>query len=231
MPGRKFTLVAVLFTLAWAVPVLAQDASSSGQTGAQQYIVVGIDLFQRAQQEVDAGDYQTAVQDYTLFILLNPTFGQGYFFRGQAYAQLNDMDNALTDFNQALAYPSPDDQQTGQMYTFRALVYLQQGNTEAALADLNTAIEAAPDLAEPYYQRGRLYLADNQWEAALADYNKLAELAPDFAGTYAGRALANAQLGNTQAALSDYDKFIELQPDNALAYYQRSLVKAELVGL
>jgi tetratricopeptide (TPR) repeat protein len=228
MPNRKSLVLVFVLILTLAVPVLAQDEQpSDAEEGGSTFIVVGIDIFQRASEELDNGDYELAVQDFTLFILLNPTWGQGYYWRGRAYLGLEDYDSALTDFNQALALPSASPDATGQILNDRALVYIQQENYDAALIDLNAAIEAAPELPEPYYYRAGLHMENEAYEAAAADYDKVIELVPQFAGGYAGRGVANTQLGNSDQALADFDQAIELDSSNPVTYYQRSLLKAE----
>jgi tetratricopeptide (TPR) repeat protein len=214
-----------------ASPILAQDVQPTEQPNTDQSqgqmvsIVVGGDLLMRGQQSFDAGDYQKAVQDYSLFILLNPTFGEAYHLRGLAYAGLNDLDLALADLNEALDFPQSSDQLTGQIYSDRALIYLQQNDAESALKDLEASITAAPDLPNAYSQRARLYLLTGQYQDAVKDYDKLIELAPDYSPGYAGRALANTRLGNADEAVSDYDHFIELEPNNAGAYSERAILK------
>jgi tetratricopeptide (TPR) repeat protein len=237
MSKRKIAIAVFVFGLAvTASPILAQDQSaqpteqpSTNQSqGAMISIVVGGDLLTRAGQSYDASNYQKAVQDYSLFILLNPTFSEAYHLRGLAYAQLNDLDRAMADMNQSLEYPQASEQSTGTIYSDRALLFLQENDAESALKDFDASITAAPDLPDTYSRRARLYLLGGQYQDALKDYDKLIELAPDYSAGYAGRAFANTRLGNADEALSDYDHLIELEPDNAGAYAERAIVKVGL---
>jgi len=232
MLNRKFVMAGIILGLAagmWSVSAqegAQPEATPSAEEGDFVPIVVGLDLLERAGAAYDSGDYEKAVQDYSLFILLNPTFSQAYHLRGLAYSRLEQLDAALADLNQALVYPQSSEQVKGLIYNDRALIYMMQEDVDAALQDLDAAITAAPDLPDPYLRRAQLYLFQEDYEDALNDYNKLIELAPDFSQGYAGRAVANASLGNTEAALADYDRLIELEPENAGAYAARSILNA-----
>lgn len=218
-------LLVALFVVALPViPALAQDAAATpaAATGPTIPVVVGGDVFDRAGVFFNAGEYEQAIIDYSLFILLNPTFSQGYFQRGLSYARIDDLDHALDDLTRALDYPSPSPEFTGAIYSERALVYALQDNIDLAYADLDDAIAAAPDFPDSYYRRGQLYLFEQKFDEALADYNTLLELQPNFTPGYADRAFINVQVGDFGAALADYDHFIELEPENDGAYAARA---------
>jgi tetratricopeptide (TPR) repeat protein len=209
--------------------IMAQDVPATpAPQGQSLTIVVSLDLFERGAQKTDAGDYEGAIQDYSLFILMNPTWSVGYYQRGQTYAALGEFEAALSDYTQALNLPSPSPDLTGEMYTARALIYMQQNDTENALDDLNNALVAFPDYADAYLRRGQIHLFNEDWEDALSDYDKLIELAPNFVGGYAGRAVIHTQLGDAEAALADYDQLLELEPEDALSYYRRGSLRHDL---
>ncbi|MBZ0290675.1 MAG: tetratricopeptide repeat protein [Anaerolineae bacterium] len=232
MSNRKIAIAGWLVGLAVVVsPAFAQDQTGQqpdqpdATQGEMVSIVVGADLLTRAQASYNTGSYEKAIQDYSLFILLNPTFGEAYHLRGLAYAQLDDLDHALADMNESLDYPQASEQATGTIYSDRALIYLQQNNAEAALQDLNASIAAAPELPDAYFRRAQLYMFNEQYADALKDYDRLIELAPDFSMAHAGRAFANTRLGNADDAVADYDHLIELEPNNAGAYVERAILK------
>jgi tetratricopeptide (TPR) repeat protein len=231
MLSRKIVVCGVLIVLAIGVlPAFAQEQTPApGDQQAQGdmiSIVIGYDVLQRAGDEYNGQQYEKAIQDYSLFILLNPTFSQAYHFRGMAYLRLNDLDHALADLNQALAYPQASEQETGLIYVDRARIYVLQDDLESAKKDLDASIAAAPDLPDAYSRRAQFYLFSQDYENALKDFDKLIELAPDFSPGYAGRAFVHANLGNTEEALADYDHVIELEPNNAAAYASRGALNS-----
>ncbi len=202
---------------------LAQDQQPAGSQGGTVSIVVGVDIFERAGQAFDAGDFEQAITDYSLFILLNPTFSQAYFQRGVSYTQLNDYEKALADLTSSLALPQPSPDFTVRAYSVRAFIYQELANLDAALKDLNAAVAASPQQADGYYWRGQFYLEQNQIDAALADFSKVIEYAPDTANAYAYRGAIYLQKKEYASAATDYSRLIELTPDDARAYFQRAL--------
>lgn len=202
---------------------LAQDQQPASGQGGGVSIVVGLDIFERAGQAFDAGDFEQAITDYSLFILLNPTFSQAYFQRGVSYTQLNDYDKALADLTSSLALPQPSPDFTVRAYSVRAFIYQELADLDAALKDLNAAVRASPEQADGYYWRGQFYLDQNQTDQALADFSKVIEYAPDTADAYAFRGAIYLQREDYAAAVTDYTRLIELTPNDARVYFQRAL--------
>lgn len=66
------------------VPLYAQD--SGGGQGTTKFL--GVDVYQRAAQELQNQQYAQAVSDFSLVILLNPTFADPYLQRAISYIQL-----------------------------------------------------------------------------------------------------------------------------------------------
>src|SRR5688572_22162956 len=100
MSSRKFAIAIMVIGLSVGIlPAFAQGqvqpTPPAQPQGDMVSIVIGGDLLERAGTAFDGGDFEKAVQDYSLFILLNPSFGQGYYLRGLAYSRLNDLDHAL----------------------------------------------------------------------------------------------------------------------------------------
>ena len=223
---RKFiTVLMVGVLLAVVFPALAQDSGTQTQTGQQGQgipIVTGLDVYQRAGAAFDAKDYEKAITDYSLFILLNPTVGEGYFQRAQSYLQLNDLDAALVDLNHTLELPpaSPDAQ--AQAYMLRAAIFTDREEVDSAMADLNAALKSVPDSADALYRRARLYLSQQQFEPAVVDLNDVVRLAPDFPDAYYFRALANTALEAYDAAIEDYGHLIDVTPDDPTSFAGRA---------
>jgi tetratricopeptide (TPR) repeat protein len=227
---RKIASLMTLLLLAGTLRVFAQDATPtpvpSTQSSQQQQVpgFIGLDIFNRAGQALQAQKYQQALADYSLFILLNPTGSQAYYPRAVTYTQLDDLTSALADVNHALALPAPSPELTGRMYGLRALIYLNQDETDKALTDLNAGIEADPSLPSLYLQRGRIYANQNRLQDAVTDFGKVIELAPSVPDGYALRAAVNAQLQNYEAALTDYNQLIIMTPNDPTPYTARARV-------
>jgi tetratricopeptide (TPR) repeat protein len=86
----------------------------------------------------DKRDYQGAIRDYTRSIALRP-LGETYADRAQAYSDIKQYDNAISDLTEAIRLDSPDGDQRPYAYHYRGLSYRAIGNSDQARADLEKA--------------------------------------------------------------------------------------------
>lgn len=214
-------LIVIVMSLLVALPITAQEGGQQQPGGP---IVVFPELYNRAGDATRAGDYDKAIVDYTLFLLLNPTFSQGYFSRGLNYDLAGERNLAIQDLTRALDYTSPSPEYTASIYFNRANLYLNQNDFNAALADLNASVEAYPEGADSRLVRARLLSLQQRYDDALDDYDTLIELQPDSAINYVERGFIRAQLGEINAALDDYTHAIELNPQDPQFYVERAML-------
>lgn len=185
-------------------------------------LIVGVDVYQRASNAFDAQQYEQAVSDYSLVILLNPTFYEPFIRRAQSYIALEMYDLALVDLNHVLKLPGADDATRGQAYTARAEIYRDQENIDAALADFAAAIRATPDEPQAYYERGQIYVAQAEYDKALKDMNQVASIRPDFVPTHYFLGLINNEIAQYDEAIKHFDTYITTVTDDYLAYAGRA---------
>jgi tetratricopeptide (TPR) repeat protein len=204
------------------LPVTAQDAG--GLT--EDMLLVAPDLFSRAVTAYQSEDYEQAVLDSSLFILLNPTYYRAYFLRALSYLSLEQPDNALADLAVAIEH-APDEQFESALRLTRADIYVQEENWDSALEELASAIAVAPEAPDAYYMRAGVYELQERYDDALEDYDQAITLAPDFLDAYLGRARLNRELGNYEDALDDYTHLVENSSQNAPFYLERGAVYSE----
>ena len=190
----------------------------STQPKADDYLVLGIQKFEK-------GDYQGALADYNQAIQINPNYAMGYNFRALLKQQkLNDIQGALADYNQGIRLNSTFD----GAYNSRGLLKDEKLNDiQGALADYNQAIQINPNYARAYYNRGSLkYQKLNDIQGALADYNQAIRLDPNSVSAYYNRgSLKIEKLNDSQSALADYNRAIQFDPNFALAYATRGFMR------
>ncbi len=214
---RKLTILIVSLSIISAslYPLYAQD------TGVPLKIV-GADIYERAAQSFTDKKYEQAVSDFSLVILLNPTFFDPYLQRALSYIELKNFDAALVDLNIVIRLPRVDAPTQGQAYTARAKIYSSQNNSDAALADLAAAIRAIPDDPQAYYDRGQIYLAQAEYDKALKDMNLVASMAPNYPPTYYYLGVLNNQAKNYADAVKHFDTFIKAGTNDYVAYAGRA---------
>lgn len=203
--------------MATLVPMAAQDASGQGTTK-----ILGVDVYQRATQALQDGKYAQAVSDFSLVILLNPTFVDPYLQRAIAYIQLKNDDLALLDLNHLIKQPLIDSSIRGQAYTARAELSRDQNNIEAAIADFSAAINLMPDDATAYYERGVVYYLQAEYEKSFKDMTQVVSIRQDIPGSYYLLGVLNNQLKQYADAVKQFDTYIKVKPDDYLGYAGRA---------
>ncbi len=209
-----FSLGIMMATL---VPLYAQDTSGQGTTK-----ILGVDVYQRATQELQNQQFAQAVSDFSLVILLNPTFVDPYLQRAIGYIQLKNYDLALVDLNHLIKQPLIDRTIRGQAYTARAELSRDQNNIEAAIADFSAAINLMPDDATAYYERGVVYYIQAEYEKAFKDMTQVVSIRQDVPGAYYLLGVVNNQLKQYADAVKQFDTYIKAQPDDYLGYAGRA---------
>jgi tetratricopeptide (TPR) repeat protein len=197
-----------------ARPALAQDGAQMMETP----ITVSSGLFESAQQALNAGEFDRALLDVSLFVLLNPTYSQGYFLRGVIYAnraQDGDIVAALSSMEQALALAEGDNtapEYRAALYNTRASIHLVNEDNDSAFADYGLSLAEVPNI-DAYINRAVLYARQEDFENALADIDAAIVLAGDDAEQAANLFLLRASINNSRgeiaAAASSYFEYVQ----------------------
>ncbi len=64
-------------------------------TDAKTYYQQGNDYYEK-------GDYDKAIENYNMAILLNPVFSEAYFNRALSYYQLKNFDKSIADYTKSM---------------------------------------------------------------------------------------------------------------------------------
>jgi tetratricopeptide (TPR) repeat protein len=152
------------------------------------------------------GDYQQAIEQFTLAIELDPNLGLAYGNRGFTRVAVGDNAGAIEDFTRALEL-DPED---AIMFASRGITYAEMGDNETALVDLNRSIEINPDFAPTYYNRGLTRMALEDAQGALEDLTRAIDLDADFAAAYRTRGQLRSDLDDTEGAIEDLQTAAEL---------------------
>ncbi|NJL81800.1 MAG: tetratricopeptide repeat protein, partial [Chloroflexaceae bacterium] len=103
------------------------------------------------------GDYDRAIQNYDLALALAAIVpgdrqGEIYLDRGLSYLMQEEIEAAIADFTQAIAWQKNSD----RAYYNRACAYSRGGGLREAIADFTQALAINPNLSEAYASRGFL---------------------------------------------------------------------------
>ncbi|MBN1370441.1 MAG: tetratricopeptide repeat protein [Anaerolineaceae bacterium] len=169
----------------------------------------------------DQGNYEMAIDYFTIAIAKETDTGEAYNDRGLAYLAIGEIDKAIIDFDKAIELlPDP-----AAAYNNRGNAYFTKGNHEQAMVDLEKAIELSPNLAKAYYNRGLTYLDLGNYDLAIADFDKAIELSPET--TYYFSATAEAIKSTLEIPVSGdifgASLFGETETDLAAIYAVRAM--------
>ncbi|MDR2428784.1 MAG: tetratricopeptide repeat protein [Candidatus Margulisbacteria bacterium] len=201
-------LAALVIAAAVGVYLLFFTASGAPLT-AEKYNVSGL-------RKYEAGNYNSAIKEYTKAIQTNPQDKVSYFGRANAYIQIYLYQKALLDYNKAIKL----DPANPAYYINRANAYYGLENYKATLADYDHAIKINPRDGKLYQRRALLKEKNfkaSQKELA-ADWKKAIDLGVEDEHIFISYgSYLNNDRQNYEAARTCFQKALKVNPQNSLA--------------
>jgi tetratricopeptide (TPR) repeat protein len=141
------------------------------------------------------------------------TEAQTYNLRGQALARSGKNEEALAEFDHAIAL---DPHNADALYN-RGLLHQGEKRHELAIDDFTAANGLTPQRAEPLLGRAISYLAVDKVREAAADLDEAAQADPQNAQVWTTRGVAYERLGEKTKAAGSYGRAINLHPRDEVA--------------
>lgn len=126
------------------------------------------------------GDYQGAIEDYTQALMLDPELAIALNNRGYARYYMENVDGALQDFDAAISLNDSLPVATLN----KASLMARQNNLDVALQLIDEMVEAYPDEALLYLNRGLIRELTGDINGACDDWHKVKELGSGEADAY-----------------------------------------------
>ena len=240
--GKTLLATAVFLAALWTGQV-------RGQLNKDYFFYVGRNFL------IDS-KYRDAIETLNILLKADSNAHEGYFLRGVAKYNLDDLLGAEQDFSTAI--------RKNPVYTlayhYRAITRSRLGNYDDALNDFREAIDLRPDLPGPYYSRGVTYLLSQQFDKAIADFDEFIKFEPKVADAYINKGTSYLFLKDTvkafecyeqairtnrlgpegynrrgglylsreeyDSALADFNRAIECDTTHVLSYFNRAIVYA-----
>ncbi len=165
--------------------------------------------YEIANQHYEKGDYEKAIENYNMAILLNPLFSEAYFNRALSYYQLKNYDKSIADYTEAAEL----DPKNPIIFNNKGDAFYRKQDYTSAIKDYDKAIMLNPNYLKAFYNRALSYASLEDYEKAVEDFSKVVQLKPDFAEAYHLRGLAYEYAGDLDSAIGDYEKAIQLSPE------------------
>lgn len=138
----------------------------------------------------------------------NSTDSQGSAARGQALARSGKNEEALAEFDRALAL----DPYNVQALYGRGLIYQGEKQYQQAIEDFTAANGLTPQKVEPLLGRATSYLAIDKAREAAADLDEAVQADPNSAPAWSARGQAYERLGDKAKAAASYGRAIAIRP-------------------
>lgn len=212
----------------------------------------------RSIAKIQLEDYQGALRDCHAAIERNPFSPGAYYTRGYIYRQLNMLNEAESDYSEALKF-APENR---TYMLLRADTRAMQEHYEEALTDINQLIKREPQSASIWSEKGRVCLLKGDTLDALEAFANAAEydrtnpavwsalgviqlmlknddeaythltqainMGSKWAGDYINRGIIAYRRHNYRGALADYNQAVKIAPNNADCYYNRGIMRQEV---
>jgi tetratricopeptide (TPR) repeat protein len=172
----------------------------------------------------DLGQWDKAIDDYSIAIEIDPKFSDAYSNRGVAYGNLGLWDKAIDDYKRAIEI----DPKISMTYSDCGIAYGNLGQWDKAISNYNKAIEIDPKFTQAYSNRGIAYANLGQFNEAISDFSKAIEIDPKFVEAYSNRGIAYRNLRQYEKSITEYSKAIEIDPKYKNAYYNRGIAYMNL---
>ncbi|WFU16096.1 tetratricopeptide repeat protein [Bradyrhizobium sp. CB3481] len=143
----------------------------------------------------------------------NVSDAQGYTARGQALAKSGKAEQALAEFDRALAL---DPYNVPALYG-RGLIYQAEKQHEQAITDFTAANGLNPQRVEPLLARATSYLAIDKTKEAASDLDEAVQADPSSAPAWSARGVTYERLGDKARAFASYGRALALRPRDEAA--------------
>jgi len=169
----------------------------------------------KGQLAVSKKDYKSALEELNKAISKDSLLSFGYYFRGIAKANLNDLKGAASDYTKAQEL----DNTNLEALKNSTNLYIKLENYVAIIDNYNKLLKINPLNSEAYLQRGNFKMAIGEFKNAIQDYSKAIDLSPTLAEAYFNRGKSYAQNENYLEAINDFEKSYSMNYKSSSSLY------------
>jgi tetratricopeptide (TPR) repeat protein len=159
-----------------------------------------------------------------------------HYYLGVADLNLNQPDNAIYQFKEALQIDKGD---ADALYLL-GQTYQHQSQCQQAIALFDEAIRYVPNFSEAYqglaqcyeqtgqenraaYAKAMVAYSSGAYATAVQQLLQVATALPDFTQAHLGLGMAYEKIGETEKAIAAYQRALQLQPD---LWFARARIEA-----
>lgn len=154
-------------------------------------------LIRSARAASRAGQYEDVIRLLTLVLVVLPSDSSIYHNRGLAYMHLQRYDEALADFNQAIAH---DQFGTAKFYEQRGIAYFEKCQMAQARDDWEYAASIDSGATVALLRLGSISLEEKRYPRAIDYFSRAIAAEPTLATAFVSCARAHLAMGQTSEA-------------------------------
>lgn len=128
--------------------------------------------YKQAAQDLKNGNYEIALEEYETSVAAGVKPAQSYRGAGVAQMKLGNYEDAITNFNNALACDKVGRKLKKDILSYRAAAYLKIKSYNEAMTDCQTLAESYDMDADLYFLTGEVALAMDSYEEAGSDFEQ-----------------------------------------------------------
>ena len=158
------------------------------------------DLISTADRNFNQKNFQAAIDGYGEVLQIDPKNAAAHFWKGAGHVNLKQNDQALSEFDAALAngYNRPLD-----VYTLRWGINLEKKNYEAALDDVRKGLQIDPNNRDLRLALADISYGQGNYQEALDAYQKVLPAATNRGDVFYRIASCYEKLGDFQQAVDN----------------------------
>jgi tetratricopeptide (TPR) repeat protein len=178
-------------------------------------------FFEQGNVCLEKKDYEQAIACFQEAIRNYPRYAAAYSRRGDARLALGNLDQAFSDYSQAIIYDRDD----VNAYLGKGYIFEQKNDPYVAAVNYSEAILRDPRNLAIYKYRANAYFNAEEYGRALDDLTIVVQNDPHDYDALCRRGLAYEKSGDRQTAIADYTAAILLEPNSSEAYYRRACAR------
>ena len=177
--------------------------------------------YRRGNHKANNGDYQSAIEDMTTVLKINPDNNLAYATRAHARIMVGDNEGALEDYDRMIEIG-----EDAFTYFTRATLKRDLGQAESAMHDFNKSIALEPGFIFAHIERSLHLFFEGRYPEALEGLEvavlNFSGQAPDLSSStlqrfLSVRALVYSHLGMEEKAIQEGSRALAMQEPRPLA--------------
>lgn len=179
--------------------------------------------YMRAEEAVNNGNLDEALDYLQKELADNPKNGYAYFRTAWIYLQKGENGNALSFVDKAIKFlPKKDGEYIGYSHNVKANVFANLGQDDKAIEELGLSIKAQPEDIDYLNFRGQKYYEMEKYDLSDADYRQITKIEPGSMVGFLGLGRNAVKQEKYAEAEKNYDYAVKLSPEEPQCYMFRA---------